>query len=277
MNTASDASEQIVRFYLEGVEVAFKIAGEGAKHLAVIIYQLLKDNKQTKGKTRLTNMLKMQKELKIYSFKSSDLKKFSEEAKKYGVLYCVLADKKNQKIDGIVDVMIREEDAVKVNRIAERFKFAEVDRASLSKELEELESNEKIVEEKTKEELIAEDVFSIPSEQELQQDNSPSNENTEEKSLLEISSDIKEKDNLEINFSETRKSVKKELKEIEKEIEMKKNEKSIDKEDFVIQKTNSKKIKSLNKKKKREPKHLKVPKHLDNTRKRKKSKMKERI
>ena len=42
-----------------------------------------KDKKQTKGKTRLNNMLKAGKPLKIFSIKNEDLETFKYEAKKY--------------------------------------------------------------------------------------------------------------------------------------------------------------------------------------------------
>ena len=46
---------------------------------------------------------------------------FVKEAKKYGVLYNVLIDKKQSKKDGMVDIIVRAEDAAKINRIFERF------------------------------------------------------------------------------------------------------------------------------------------------------------
>ena len=110
---SSDSAEAIVKLSLEGMEVALKIAGTGAKNIAIMLYTIMKDNQQTKGKTRLTNMLKTGKPLKIFTIRAEDLKKFSQEAKKYGVLYCALADRKNSKIDGMVDIMVRDEDASK--------------------------------------------------------------------------------------------------------------------------------------------------------------------
>ena len=41
MNAGGDAAEQIVRMSLEGVEVAARITGSGAKNLAVLIACLL--------------------------------------------------------------------------------------------------------------------------------------------------------------------------------------------------------------------------------------------
>ena len=134
MNTGADAADQIVRMTLNGVEVAAKITGTGAKELAVLLYAVLKDQKKTKGKTRLTNMLKSGKELRVFAVKEKDLERFCREAKKYGVLYCVLKDKNSK--DGLTDVMVRAEDASKINRIFERFKLSTVDIGQIRQELE---------------------------------------------------------------------------------------------------------------------------------------------
>lgn len=134
MNTSAEAADQIVRLALNGVEVAAKITGTGAKELAVLLYAILKDQQKTSGKTRLSSMLKSGKELKVFAVKADDLERFCKEAKKYGVLYCVLRDK-NAK-DGLTDVMVRAEDASKINRIFERFKLATVDVGQIQQELE---------------------------------------------------------------------------------------------------------------------------------------------
>ena len=136
MNTGGEAAEQIVRMSLEGFEVAAKITGAGAKNIAVLLYSILKEEKKTKGKARLTNMLRSGKELKVFTVKNGDLKKFTQEAKKYGVLYCVLADRGNKDPNAEVDVIARAEDASKISRIAERFKLASENTASIVTETE---------------------------------------------------------------------------------------------------------------------------------------------
>ena len=136
MNTGGEAAEQIVRMSLEGFEVAAKITGAGAKNIAILLYSILKEEKKTKGKTRLTSMLRSGKELKVFTVKNADLRKFTQEAKKYGVLYCVLADRKNKDPNAEVDVIARAEDASKISRIVERFDLASVDTASIVTEAE---------------------------------------------------------------------------------------------------------------------------------------------
>ena len=136
MNTGGEAAEQIVRMSLEGFEVAAKITGAGAKNIAILLYSILKEERKTKGKARLTSMLRSGKELKVFTVKNGDLKKFTQEAKKYGVLYCVLTDRKNKDPNAEVDVIARAEDASKISRIVDRFNLASVDTASIVTEAE---------------------------------------------------------------------------------------------------------------------------------------------
>lgn len=136
MNPGGDAAEQVVRLSLEGVEVAARITGKGTEHLAMLLYTALKQEQKTKGKARLTSMLKSGKELKVYTITQKDLAKFSKEAKRYGVLYCVLKDRKNTDPNAAVDVIARAEDASKIQRITERFRLATVDRANVSLDIQ---------------------------------------------------------------------------------------------------------------------------------------------
>ena len=141
MSYSGDAAEQVVRLSLETGEVAVKLAGEGAKQLAILLYAILREQKKTKGKTRLTNMLRSGKELKVFAVKDTDLQLFCREAKKYGVLYCVLKDR--DATDGLTDIMVRAEDASKINRIIERFGLATVDMAEVRREIEQSRQEQK--------------------------------------------------------------------------------------------------------------------------------------
>ena len=136
MNTGGEAAEQIVRMSLEGFEIAAKITGAGAKNIAILLYSILKEEKKTKGKARLTSMLRSGKELKVFTVKQGDLQKFTQEAKKYGVLYCVLTERGNKDPNAEVDVIARAEDASKISRIVERFNLASVDTATIVQEAE---------------------------------------------------------------------------------------------------------------------------------------------
>lgn len=134
MNTGGEAGEQMVRMSLNGVEVAAKITGAGAKQLAVLLCAILKEQDKTKGAARLSSMLRSGKELKVFTVKQSDMKTFAKEARRYGVLYCALKGI-GKSPDGMVDIMVRAEDASKINRIVERFELVAVDKASIRNEI----------------------------------------------------------------------------------------------------------------------------------------------
>ena len=137
MNQSGDAAEQVVRLSLEGTEIALKLTGTAAAHIAAAIYVVLKnrDKNKIKGRQRLTAMLKSGKELKVFTVGEEHLKQFAREAKRYGVVYCALRGRGKSE-DGLMDVMVRAEDAAKINRIGERFKMAAVDTASIKAEIE---------------------------------------------------------------------------------------------------------------------------------------------
>ena len=137
MSNGGDAAEQIVRMSLEGVEVAAKISGAAAKEIAIFLAAALKNknsNLKLKGKARMASMLKSGKALEIFSVKESDLQNFVQGAKQYGIVYCVLRNRKNSP-DGLCDVMVKADDAPKINRVVERFKFAAVDKAKIESEI----------------------------------------------------------------------------------------------------------------------------------------------
>ena len=182
MNHSGDAAEQIVRLSLEGVEIVAKIAGAGAKNIATFLFAALKnkDSNKLKGKSRLTSMLKSSKPLQVFAIKETDLKKFASEAKRYGVVYCALRHRKGSP-DGLCDVMVRQEDAHKINRIVERFEMSKVDKAKLENEIvsgKEKQEPERNVPDNDVDKLL-DDFLSDPKKKEQNQTENPNMAKTE--------------------------------------------------------------------------------------------------
>jgi ribosomal protein S2 len=127
MSQTGDAAEQIVNMAtnvtVKGIEVATNLAGKGALSLAAFLIAALKDQKRTKGKARMKAF--NGKPTKVFVIKASELKRFAEEARKYGVLYAAVVNRKQP--DGLCDIVVNANDAAKVNRIAERFALSTVD------------------------------------------------------------------------------------------------------------------------------------------------------
>ena len=53
MNYGADAADQIVRYSMDGVEHTLRISGAVAKNLAIFIAAVMKDQKKTRGRTRM--------------------------------------------------------------------------------------------------------------------------------------------------------------------------------------------------------------------------------
>lgn len=251
MSVNGDVSEQVVRLSLEGFEVLARLTGSGAKNVAAMIYTIMKDNTQTKGKTKLNNMLKSGKPLKIFTVKQEDLKKFSKEAKNYGISYCALVNKNTKEDDGIVDVMVKEEDAARINRIVERFKLTTVDTARIETEVtksienKETQDKNKGVQEKSKEEKLKDVLEEKPIQKEQNSQENFNVAKTEKSPLLEPSSTTSKMQE-GVSKGAEKPSVRKELAELKVEAkkldEIKSKEKNIGK-DVILNtpnKTNSK-------------------------------------
>ena len=188
MNSSGDAAEQVVRLSLEGTEVALKLTGSAAKNIAAALYTIYKnrDHTKTRGHQRLSAMLKSGKELKVFTLPEQHLKQFTVEAKRYGVVYCALREKK-PSADGLVDIMVRAEDASKINRIVERFKLATVDAASIKHEIEKSRAEktaEPPVPEKGEEDRLLDDLMKAPVKEEKEIPN-PTGARTEKFPLSE--------------------------------------------------------------------------------------------
>jgi len=125
MSDSGEAAEQAVRMTIEGAQVALKLTGAAAERITVMIYTIMKDRQNTMGKTRLAAMLKSGKEMTVFTINENDLAAFAEEAKRYGVPYCALKEKKGEG-NGIIDVLVYKDDASKINRIVERLGLATV-------------------------------------------------------------------------------------------------------------------------------------------------------
>ena len=132
MSTNAEAADQVVRISLDGVQMLLKLSGTAAMHIGTALAASLKAESKTAGKSRLKSMIKSGKPLKVYSVPYKDLKTFTGNAKKYGVLYCVLKEKGQLKPTDTVDIIARADDAPKIARIIEKFGIGEVTKTDVN-------------------------------------------------------------------------------------------------------------------------------------------------
>ena len=114
LNYGNDPADQIVRFSLEGTEMALKLSGLAAKNFALFVYAVLKDQKKTRGKTRLVRMLKEQRPFKFFKIPAWQMKEFAREAKGHGLLYVPIRNKRDNRF---IEIVSFADDASKIQRI----------------------------------------------------------------------------------------------------------------------------------------------------------------
>lgn len=233
MSTSSDSAEEIVRLSLEGLEVVAKLSGSMAKEMAVLLYAMTKEkNKNKKGQTRLNNILKSNSNLRIFTIKKEDFLDFKKQAKRYGVLYTALYKKGEVNKDGVIDILVREEDAVRVNRIVERFALTSVDQTKVETVLEKQETQRTatIDEEKTEiqkeiqEKNTSEDLLNkLLKKQNIKEENENTNPSNIPNTEKEIPSEnlLKMNEKREGTKKEEKPSIKEQIDNIKKQNEEK--------------------------------------------------------
>ena len=121
MSQGSDAAEQMVKETMIISETAAKLAGLGAKNLAVLLTLYLREKHQLKGETNLKKLLKEGKEIRVFCLDKDNLSEFKQHAKDYGIVYSALKQKNDES--NIIDILIKAEDTPRVNRILERMNY----------------------------------------------------------------------------------------------------------------------------------------------------------
>lgn len=219
MNLGSDPADQIVRYSLAGTEVALKLSGLAAKNFALFVYAVLKDQKKTRGKTRLVRMLKEQRPFKFFQIPQEALREFAKEARTHGLLYVPI---RNKRDDGQIELVIFADDAAKVQRVLDNlnldFVKAQAGEATVEQATPQPIQTERVQTKAGPVEFQTADEFNVP-EQGASPNFTPGRESpggtAREKSPSGTSSPGRKPSP---SSGETRPSVRKELRDIRKEL-----------------------------------------------------------
>ncbi|MEG0304421.1 MAG: PcfB family protein [Oscillospiraceae bacterium] len=114
MNQGGEVADQVVRYSLDGTEVVLKLSGLAAKNLGLFLIALLKDQKKSRGKTRILRMVKDGRSTRFFTVPTERMHEFAREAKMRGLLFAAIRDKKRP--NGI-EIMVFADDAAKANRV----------------------------------------------------------------------------------------------------------------------------------------------------------------
>lgn len=120
MNYGGEAADQVVRYSLEGIDHGLRLSGSMAKNLAVFLAAVMKNNQKSYGRISMARMLRENRPLKFFTIPSGRIHEFAKEAKKRGLPYVVIRDRKNP---GLCELMVFADDAAKVNRVMDQMEL----------------------------------------------------------------------------------------------------------------------------------------------------------
>ena len=121
MSESSQAAEQIIKMTLDGTEYAVRIVGSIGTELAKKLSDAMRSSRPSRGRNRLKELLRSGKELSLFSIQNRDVNRFAKEARRYGITFSMVKDRNEKDPRSVVDVIVKKEDVVRVNRIIDRY------------------------------------------------------------------------------------------------------------------------------------------------------------
>ena len=142
MDNGVEAVETITRVVVMGSTFVLGISGRAALSVARFAAAAMDPKAKQSGKIRLKYLLQSGSELKVFTIQGEEnYRRFAAEAKDYGILYSVVKQTEEDVQGDVYDLLVRAEDAGKINRVIEKFHLVEVDGSAVPVNLEKVEEN----------------------------------------------------------------------------------------------------------------------------------------
>ena len=94
MEVSGETADMVVKEGVQISEEAIKLLARGAKNLAALLYALAKDQKKLYGKVSMNRLLSEQRPIEVLPLRTEDFDEFKRRAKKVGLLFAAVEDKK---------------------------------------------------------------------------------------------------------------------------------------------------------------------------------------
>ena len=94
MEVSGEAADLVMKEGVQISEEAIKLLARGAKNLAALLYALAKDQKKLYGMVGMNRLLSEQRPVEVLPLRTEDFDDFKQRAKKVGLLFSAIVDKK---------------------------------------------------------------------------------------------------------------------------------------------------------------------------------------
>ncbi|MCR4839113.1 MAG: PcfB family protein [Eubacterium sp.] len=127
MDNGAEMADQIVRIVLQGSVFLVKTAGSGAAQMINFLAAASKNRANSAGQQSLKKLLESGSQTTLFTIRGQEnYDKFREMAKPYGIAFAAVKLPADLASDEVFDVLVRVEDAAKINRVIERLGMADV-------------------------------------------------------------------------------------------------------------------------------------------------------
>lgn len=121
MEVSGEAADLVMKEGVQISEEAIKLLARGAKNLAALLYALAKDQKKLYGKVSMNRLLSEQRPIEVLPLRTEDFDEFKRRAKKVGLLFAAVEDKKGDA--PYLDVLTNSDHLSQANYILERMGY----------------------------------------------------------------------------------------------------------------------------------------------------------
>ena len=123
MSYTSDAADEVIHLGTKTVGTVLRIAGNGTKMLASMLYYAFRNRDKDSGVKRMTDMLNNGREFRSFAVRDEDVERFCREARNIGLRYTMFRDRKEH--DGITYFLVDSLDAARTARAMDRIGLGE--------------------------------------------------------------------------------------------------------------------------------------------------------
>ncbi len=121
MEVSGEAADLVMKECVQISEEAIKLLARGAKNLAALLYALAKDQKKLYGKVGMNRLLSEQRPIQVLPVRTEDFDEFKRRAKKVGLLFSAIVDKKGDAL--YLDVLTNIDHLSQANYILEQMGY----------------------------------------------------------------------------------------------------------------------------------------------------------
>ena len=121
MEVSGEAADLVMKEGVQISEEAIKLLARGAKNLAALLYALAKDQKKLYGKVNMNRLLSEQRPIEVLPLRTEDFDEFKRRAKKVGLLFSTILDKKGD--EPYLEILTNIDHLSQVNYILEQMGY----------------------------------------------------------------------------------------------------------------------------------------------------------